>query len=109
MACECREGLGSHEFCNVLHSVCTPKEFFSRYCDPDNFVIDQWCAQNIYQALDHAGKVYVYCLGLTKEDLAKIGIEKVDDLQATVDRVLSANPKAVVVPEGPYVVGMIGR
>ena len=109
LACECREGLGSHEFCNVLHSVCTPREFFSRYCDPDNFVIDQWCAQNIYQVLDHAGKVYVYCPGLTKEDLAKIGIEKVDDLQATVDRVLSANSKAVVVPEGPYVVGMIGR
>ena len=107
LACECREGLGSQEFCNVLHSVCTPREFFGRYCDPDNFVIDQWCAQNIYQALDHAGKVYVYSPGLTKEDLAKIGIEKVDDLQATVDRVLSANPKAVVVPEGPYVVAMV--
>ena len=109
LACECREGLGSQEFCNVLHSVRTPDEFFGRYCDPENFVIDQWCAQNIYQALDHAGKIYVYSPGLTREDLEKIGIEKVDDLQATVDRVLSGNPKAVVVPEGPYVVGMVRK
>jgi len=107
VACECREGLGSPEFCGVLHSACSPKEFFEQYCDPKNFVIDQWCAQNIYQALDHAGKVYVYSPGLTREDLEKIGIEKVEDLQATVDKVLKDNPRSVVVPDGPYVVGMV--
>lgn len=107
VACECREGLGSEEFRRVLHSVSTPQEFFDRYSDPANFVIDQWCAQNIYQTLDHAGKVYVYSPGLTRDELGKIGIEKTEDLQSTVNMVLARKPKAVVVPEGPYVVGMV--
>lgn len=107
VACECREGLGNPEFCGILRSVCSPREFFEGYCDPKDFVIDQWCAQNIYQVLDHAGKVYVYSPGLAAEDVTKMGVIKVDDLQSTVDRLLGENGRAVVVPDGPYVVGMV--
>ena len=108
VTCECREGLGSPEFCGVLRSVCNLQEFVEGYCDPKDFVIDQWCAQNIYQVLDHAGRVYVHSPGLASEDLEKMGLRKVDDLQALLDRLLPAFPKAAVVPDGPYVVGKIG-
>lgn len=107
VACECREGLGNPEFCGILRSVCSPREFFEGYCDPKDFVIDQWCAQNIYQVLDHAGEVYVYSPGLASEDVTKMGVIKVDDLQSAVDRLLGENRRAVVVPDGPYVVGMV--
>ena len=106
---ECSEGLGSAEFCGIMQSVCSPGEFFEHYCEPENFVIDQWCAQNIYQALDHAGEVYIYSPGLSREDLAKTGMIKVEDVQATVDRLLPTHPRVIVSPDGPYVVGMVRR
>jgi nickel-dependent lactate racemase len=110
VACECREGLGSPEFSGILRSCCSPEEFNSRHCDPSGFVIDQWCAQNIYQALDYAGAVYVYSPGLSADDINNIGARKVDDLQSAVDSLVAGRPaRLVVVPAGPYVVGMVKR
>jgi nickel-dependent lactate racemase len=107
VTCECREGLGSPEFCGVLDSVCSFQEFSDRYCDPKDFVIDQWCAQSIYQALAHAGKVFVYSPGLSQEDLDRVGATKIEDLQGTLNDLLASHPKVAAAPEGPYVVGMI--
>jgi nickel-dependent lactate racemase len=107
VACECREGLGSPEFCGILRSVCSPQAFFDGYCDPENFVIDQWCAQNMYQVLDYAGQVYVYSPGLSQGDLEKMGVTKIENVQDTVNGLLPSHENVVVVPEGPYVVGMI--
>jgi nickel-dependent lactate racemase len=109
VACECREGLGSPEFCGILRSVCSYEEFVSGFCDPKNFVIDQWCAQNIYQALDHAGKVYVYSPGLSQEDLGRMGAIKVDDLTHTIHDLLPRHSRVAVIPDGPYVVGLAGN
>ncbi len=107
MACECREGMGSPEFCGILGSVCSPQEFFEGYCDPGDFVIDQWCAQNIYQAMDHAGQVFVYSPGLSSEEIEGIGAIKIENLQETVDNLIKSHPNAIVIPEGPYVVGRV--
>jgi nickel-dependent lactate racemase len=109
VACECREGLGSIEFCGIMRAVCSPREFFEGYCDPGNFVIDQWCAQNIYQVLDYAGKVYVYSPGLSYEDLMKMGAIKIEDIQSTVTRLLDSHERAAAVPDGPYVIGMVKK
>jgi nickel-dependent lactate racemase len=107
LACECREGMGNPEFCGILRSVCSPQEFFEGYCDPENFVIDQWCAQNVYQVMDYAGKVYVYSPGLSQQDLEKMGAINVENIQETVNELLSSHENVVVIPDGPYVVGMI--
>ena len=107
VACECREGLGSLEFCGIMRSVCSLEEFLEGHCDPKDFVIDQWCAQSIYQALDHAGKVYVYSPGLSQADLEKVGAIKIEDVQETVDKLLESHATVAAVPDGPYVVGMI--
>lgn len=107
VACECREGLGSPEFRGILGSVGSPRDFFERYCDPDRVVIDQWCAQNIYQVLDHAGKVYVHSPGLSGEEIERMGAVKVENLQETVDHLLKNGPSGAVIPEGPYVVGKV--
>ncbi len=108
VACGCSEGLGSPEFCGIMRSVCTPDEFNTRHCDPADFVIDQWCAQNIFQVLDYARAVHVYSPGLTEKDIKSFGAHKIRDIQATVDALVSANPeRIVVIPAGPYVVGMV--
>jgi len=107
VTCGCREGMGSEEFCGIMENVCTPDDFFNHYCDPDNFVIDQWCAQNIFQSLDHAERVYVYSPGLSAQSLKGIGAEKVDNPQALVDELAAKHDKVVVIPDGPYVVGKV--
>ncbi len=107
VACECREGMGSPEFCGILQSVCSPQEFFEKYCDPKDFVIDQWCAQNIYQVMDHAGQVFVYSPGLSRKDMERIGVTKIEDLQDTITELLRIHTNVVAVPDGPYVVGRV--
>jgi nickel-dependent lactate racemase len=109
VTCECREGLGSIEFCGIMRSVCSPREFFEGYCDPKNFVFDQWCAQNIYQVLDYAGKVYIYSPGLSHEDVMKMGAIKIEDVQSTVTRLLDSHGRAAAVPDGPYAIGMVKK
>jgi len=109
VACECREGLGSPEFCGIIHSVCSPQEFFAGYCYPKDLVIDQWCAQNIYQALDHAGKIFIYSPGLAHDALRNTGAIRIENIQQTVNDLLNAHPKTVAVPDGPYVVGVVQK
>ena len=107
VACECREGLGSSEYCKLVTEGNTPEEFFNSRSNPKNFDIDQWCLQTTYQTLDHASRVYVYSPCLSREDLAKLGITKIDDIQSTIDKLLPTHPLMAVSPEGPYVVGQV--
>lgn len=78
----------------MMRSNPTPVDFNLRHSDPDNFVIDQWCTQNIYQALAHAGKIFIYSPGLSEEDVAKFQEIKVIDCQATVDDLLKRTKKS---------------
>ena len=105
--CGCEEGLGSEEFCTIMRSNPTPAHFHERHSDPENFVIDQWCAQNIYQSLDHAGKIYIFSPGLNNNDISRFGGIKVEDCQKTIDELLKNHRRVVVIPEGPYVVGKV--
>jgi len=107
VACECREGLGNPEFCEIMRSGCGYQEFCEKYSDPEDFIIDQWCSQSIYQAVDHAGPIYVYSPAMAGDDLKAMGMIPIDDLQETVDRLLPQYEKVMVVPEGPYVVGNV--
>jgi nickel-dependent lactate racemase len=109
LAMGCQEGLGSPEFSGVMRSVSSLAGFTARYSRPEDLVIDQWCAQNIFQALDHAGPVFIYSPGLSREDVERMGASKIDDLQATIDRLAPDYPRVAVSPDGPYVVGMLAR
>ncbi|MCP4339435.1 MAG: hypothetical protein GY799_11240 [Desulfobulbaceae bacterium] len=67
----------------------------------------KWCAQNIYQALDHAGIIYIYTPGLSMDDVSRFGGIKIEKCQATVDELLKDHTHVAVIPEGPYVVGKV--
>jgi lactate racemase len=107
MACECREGLGSQEYCSMIRKGHSADDFFSHYRKPENFVIDQWCLQTTYQARAHAANVYVYSPYLDDGDLRAMGMIKIEDLQTAVDMLLPTHRRVMVSPEGPYVVGRI--
>lgn len=107
LACECREGLGGPEFSGILQQISKPEEFFEIYSRPENFLKDQWCAQNIFQGLEHAGRIFVYSTGLRGTAIKAKGITIVDDIQDTIYKIIREGMEVVVVPEGPYVVGMI--
>ncbi len=106
-ACECREGLGSPEFTRILRTYRNRKEFDAYFSDPAHFVVDQWCAQNIYQVLDHAGKVHVYSPGLEGKDLEFLGMEKVEDPDRALSELFARHERIALVPDGPYVVGRL--
>jgi len=107
VSCGCAEGLGSDEFCKIMRGNPTPEIFNKNHGNPDNFVIDQWCAQNIYQALEHAGRIYIYSPGLTKEDVEGFQAVKVEDLQEKISELVKSHKRIAVIPEGPYVVGKV--
>jgi len=107
IACECREGLGSAEYCRMIAEGNSPEAFFDLYSNPEHFVIYQWCLQTTYQAVNHANRVYVYSPYLSREDLEGLGMTKVDDIQAAINELLPTHPSVAISPEGPYVVGLV--
>jgi nickel-dependent lactate racemase len=107
MVCECREGLGSQEYCALVREGHSVNEFMAHRCKPENFEIDQWCLQTTYQALAKAKNIYVYSPYLEEKELNAIGITKIDDVQAAVTTLLADHKTVAVSSEGPYVVGML--
>lgn len=104
---ECREGLGSPDFCGIMREGRSVPDFETHYGIPENFVIDQWCSQTIYQAKSRAGEIHIYSPGLKAEDIRAMGMNRVEDPQAAVEELIARHEKVVVVPEGPYLVGMV--
>jgi len=104
---ECREGLGSREFCQVMREGHSPEDFMGYYCVPDNFVIDQWCSQTVFQALAQAGEIHLYAPGLDPGDIERMGMIRVEDPQAAADELAGRHGSMVAVPDGPYVVGLV--
>lgn len=105
--CGCDEQLGGREFAKIMETTANYSQFVEKYSDPADFTIDQWCAQNIYQAFHHAGKILIYSPGLSAEQLDVFNGKKIEDCQREIDELLSVCEQAAVIPEGPYVVGKI--
>jgi len=104
---ECREGLGAAEFSALMRSGLSTREFDRHYSKPENFVIDQWCVQTVFQAREQAGRILVYSPGLSREDLEAMGMIKIEDPQAAAEALLAEHERALAVPEGPYLVGLV--
>ena len=107
VTCGCQEGLGNEEFTSIMRSTSTPEAFDKNYSRPEDFVIDQWCAQNIYQALEKAEGILIHSPGLSEKDVRAFGGVKVRDPQAILDELLPSHPRVAVFPEGPYAVGKV--
>jgi nickel-dependent lactate racemase len=114
IAAECRNGLGSAEFCSmleVLHEIGDYDLFLKRIADPRNFCIDQWEVEMLVKALRKA-KIYLFSDKLAQGDYALAQARPIPSVEAGMEHALSdAGPHArvAVVPEGPYFVPMSGK
>ncbi|MFZ0449154.1 MAG: hypothetical protein WAL98_07915, partial [Desulfatiglandaceae bacterium] len=109
MICGCAAGIGSETYAQLVETCGDLEGFTFRYSDPENFVMDQWAAQCYFQALRRIGRVLVFSPGLSAEQLRPFGVRKVEDLQQEVEGLLPEHPRVVVVPQGSYVVGLVGK
>jgi nickel-dependent lactate racemase len=104
IVCGCSQGIGSDSYAGLVKECGSFEVFKRKYGDPRNFVMDQWAAQCYLQALSRIGRVLVYSPGLSAEQLRPFGVEKIEDLQGEVERLLPDHPRVTAVPHGPYVV-----
>jgi hypothetical protein len=84
-----------------------PEGFRARHADPANFVLDQWGAQCYFQALAQAGQVRLFSPHVTAHQARSMGLAKVDDLQAALAELVRAGELTYLLPEGPYLVGVV--
>jgi nickel-dependent lactate racemase len=108
IVCGCSQGIGSDTYAALVKECGSFEGFKRKYGDPRNFVMDQWAAQCYLQALSRIGRVLVYSPGLTAEQLSPFCVDRIEDLQREVDRLLTGHPRVAAVPHGPYVVGFAG-
>lgn len=99
----CEEGLGAPGFVEVVRRSGSAAGFRERYGRPEHFTADQWAAQAVFQTLEHAGRTLVYAPGLSRQELAFLGIEKVEDPSALEAEIEASEGRVCLVPEGPYV------
>lgn len=106
---EISEGIGSHEFVDLLSTLRSHEEVMARLTSPGFFRIDQWMVQHLCQVLRKAEVVLV-------TDRPQPGLR---DLPITVstdfDQALMAaltrsgdSPRLAIVPQGPYVLATVG-
>ena len=111
IASECSEGMGNREFVDAQQTLCQvgPDRFMSILETRQKALIDEWQTEMLIKAL-RKGTVQLYTTGLSREDMKDIYVEPVSSVEkAVMSSVESHGDRDVaVVPEGPYVIPLIG-
>jgi nickel-dependent lactate racemase len=105
LAAECREGLGSPEFSQLVRQTTDLDQFMSDILSPDYFVVDQWQMEELAKVLKKA-EVFLYASGLQPDDKAALLLKSVDSVEQGIQMALERHGKhasIAVIPEGPYV------
>jgi nickel-dependent lactate racemase len=111
IASECKKGLGSADFRDMLHSMKTPDSFNDMINEPGFFRVDQWEVQQLAKALAKV-KVKVVCSCIDAADLRRCHVEPADSVeQAVTESIREYGPgaKITVIPSGPYVIPRVER
>jgi lactate racemase len=106
IASECKKGLGSDEFRDMLLSMKTPDSFTDMINKPGFFRVDQWEVQQLVKALSKV-KVKVACSCIAAEDLRRCHVEPADSVESAIResiREYGPSAKITVIPSGPYVI-----
>jgi nickel-dependent lactate racemase len=104
LAAECREGIGSPEFCELLRNLRDNDDFMARVTSPGFFRLDQWMAQHLCQVLRKAELV------LVSDQLAPDALPACVQRASSVEAALHAArrrhglaARVAIMPQGPYV------
>lgn len=104
---ECSEGIGSPEFRAAQERLVAlgPDAFLKTLTDKTLADIDEWQTEMQLKPM-RVGRISLYAPGLSDDDHAVTGVDRIDDLaEAVAASVARQGEKEIaVIPEGPYVV-----
>ncbi|MFN3192583.1 MAG: nickel-dependent lactate racemase [Aureliella sp.] len=107
IASECSEGIGSAEYLDAQQRLIKmgPKAFLASLLEKPRADIDEWQTQMQLKP-QFLGEVHLYSTGLSEQQYAWTGVQRVRDLTAKVEQLARLHPEEpiAVIPEGPYVV-----
>jgi len=111
VASACSEGFGSPEFRAAqarLRSL-GPDAFLQTLLAKSLADVDEWQTEMQLKSL-RAGHVQLYTTGLDDEERSLTGVDVIASIEAAIAGALSrsGDPAIAVVPEGPYVVPVVG-
>jgi nickel-dependent lactate racemase len=108
---ECCEGIGSAEFRDAQQRLLAlGPDAFLRSLLAKNFAdVDEWQTEMQLKSM-RVARVQLYTTGLEGEDRALTGVEMIDSVERAIAEALARadDPDIAVIPEGPYVVPVVG-
>ena len=105
LAAQCREGVGSPEFTELLLQTSSVSDFREKLDDPCFFTIDQWQLQELCKVLDKA-RVMLFAEGIPTRCHGRLLVEQVDSVERGLEQALGRcgpGARLAAVPKGPYV------
>ena len=111
VASECAEGFGSAEFRAAQRRLCElGRDAFLETLLAKRFAdVDEWQTEMQLKSM-RAGRVQLYTTGLDAEERRLTGVDTIDSVDDALAEALarSGDRTFAVVPEGPYVVPVVG-
>lgn len=108
---ECCEGMGSAEFRDAQQRLLAlGPDAFLRSLLAKNFAdVDEWQTEMQLKSM-RVARVQLYTTGLQGDDRALTGVEMIDSVEGAIAEALARadDPDIAVIPEGPYVVPVVG-
>ncbi len=111
IASACSEGFGSPEFRDAQGRLCSlgPDAFLQTLLAKRLADVDEWQTEMQLKSL-RAGHVQLYTTGLDDEERGLTGVESVASVDVAIKSAFAraGDPAVAIVPEGPYVVPVVG-
>ena len=110
IASECAEGIGSQHYREAQGRLVSlgPDAFLDTLLAKQLADVDEWQTEMQLKSMRN-GSVGLYTTGLSEDDHALTGVERIDDLTAAIARSMAKHDDVAVaiIPEGPYVVPVV--
>ncbi len=111
IAAECKEGLGSEEFAQLVRETTDMDAFMKNIFRDDYFVVDQWQFEELAKVLRKAD-VYLFAKGVSQEDCQRMIPTCIASVEEGIDMALERHgPDATiaVIPKGPYILAKLKK
>ena len=113
IASQCREGVGSKEFLELLTCEKDLDKFIRKICESNYFKIDQWELEELVKARKKA-EIYLYSEFISgdKYDIHAGTLKIVKSVKEAIDiglRKYGKDAKITVIPQGPYVIPLFSE
>lgn len=110
IASECAEGIGSQHYREAQGRLVSlgPDAFLDTLLAKQLADVDEWQTEMQLKSM-RTGSVGLYTTGLSDDDHALTGVERISDLTAAIARSMAQHDDVAVaiIPEGPYVVPVV--